>query len=95
MVPLLGPLLMVSHWQWEQMSSPDFARGFRHTASGGEGLLNNETMSVGPQLLVCLPAAGAVVCSITAVGWLMGLTGVGHLIVWVCCASSSADALLS
>ena len=68
-----------------------FAWGFHHIASGADGLLKSETMSVGPQLLVCLPGAGVAVCSIPMAGWLEGLTGVGHLTTWACCASPPVD----
>ena len=51
-------------------------------------------ISVGPQLLVCLPVRAAVWCTAGA-GWLAGLTGVGHLNVVVCWISSSVDGLRS
>ena len=34
--------------------------GFLHMASGGEGLLKSDVMSLGPWLLVCLPMGAAV-----------------------------------
>ena len=52
-------------------------------ASGGDGWLNKDVMSVGPWLLVCLPMGAAVWCT-TGVGWLTGLTGVGHLATVAC-----------
>ena len=36
------------------------AVGFLHIASGGEGWLNNDVMSVGPWLLLCLPMGATV-----------------------------------
>ena len=41
-----------------------FARvaGFLCIASGGEGWLNSDVMSVGPQFLVCMPMGAAVWC---------------------------------
>ena len=73
----------------------DFA-GARHlTALGGEGLLNSETMSVGPWLLVCLLGAGAAVCSIAVASWLIALSGVGLLIVSACWASCAIEGLVS
>ena len=41
--------------------------GFLHIASGGEGWLKIDVMSVGPQLLVCLPM-GTAVWSIAGAG---------------------------
>ena len=52
-------------------------------------------MSVGPQLLVCLPVVGATAHSIVGAGWLAGPTGVGGQIVVSCWASSSVDGLQS
>ena len=52
--------------------------GFLCIASGSEGLLNSDVMSVGPWLLVCQPMGTAVWC-IAGASWLTGLTGVGLL----------------
>ena len=71
------------------------AGGFLHIdlASGGLGWLKSDTMSVGPQLLVCLPVAGVAAHSIAGAVWLTGLTGVGCLIVKPCWATCSIDDL--
>ena len=37
--------------------------GFLCIASGGEGWLKSQVMSVGPQLLICLPMGTAVWCA--------------------------------
>ena len=42
------------------------AAGFLHIASGGEGWLNSDVMSVGPQLLICWPMGTAVWCTVGA-----------------------------
>ena len=67
---------------------------FLHMASGGEGQLNSDVMSVGPCLLACLPT-GAAVCCMVGASWLTGLTGVGHLAAVTCWISSSVDGLQS
>ena len=43
------------------------AVGFLHIASGGEGWLNNDVMSVEPWLLICQPMGTAVWCTTGAV----------------------------
>ena len=57
--------------------------GFLCMVSGGDGWLKNDVMSVGPQLLVCLPM-GATVWCIPRASLLTGLTGVGFLMVVAC-----------
>ena len=68
--------------------------GFLHIASGGEGWLNSDVMSVGPWLLVCQPMGTAVWC-IAGASWLTGLTGVGLLTAAACWISSSVVGLQS
>ena len=68
------------------------AVGFLHMASGGDGWLNKDVMSVGPQLLVCLPM-GAVVWCTAGASCLTGLTGVGCLTSVACWSSSSVEGL--
>ena len=63
-------------------------------ASGGDGWLNKDVMSVEPWLLVCLPMGAAVWCT-TGAGWLTGLTGVGHLTAVACWSNSSVEGLQS
>ena len=70
------------------------AAGFLHMASGGDGWLNKDVMSVGPWLLVCLPMGAAVWCTAGA-SWLTGLTGVGCLIAVACWINSSVEGLQS
>ena len=54
----------------------------------------SNTMSVRPQLLVCLPM-GATAWCMAGASWLAGLTGVGCLIMAACWASLSVDGLQS
>ena len=68
--------------------------GFLHIASGGNGWLESDVISVGPWLLVCLPM-GTVVWCIAGASWLTGLTGVGLLTAVACWISSSVDGLQS
>ena len=68
------------------------AAGFLCIASSGEGWLNSDVMSVGPQLHVFQPMGTAVWC-IAGAGWLTGLTGVGLLTAAACWISSSVVGL--
>ena len=68
--------------------------GFLCIASGGDGWLKSDVISVGPWLLICLPM-GTIVWCIAEVSWLTGLTGVDLLTAVACWISSSVDGLQS